>query len=139
MSSAPAGPNQYIVAVFGGADGEPEGVTNVRVGDRFVYTGNRPDFVLLADPTLEDGEWKDDEVECPPDTVLKLMKSYPVYTSKRTSGRRGAHTILANPYMNYEFEGVDITFKCTVPPHNLRRMINSEQLRKIPARLQRVW
>ena len=118
MSSAPTEPNPYKVAAVGGADGEPEGVANVHVGDRFVYTGNRPDFVLLAD---------DDEVECPPDTVLELVKSYPVYVRERANPR-GARTPLAKPHMNYELSGVHTTFKCTVHARNLRRMINSEQL-----------
>ena len=128
MSSAPTDfegnppePNPYKVAAVGGADGEPEGVTDVHVGDRFVYTGNRPDFVLLADD--------DDEVECPPGTELELVNSYAVYFRERANPR-GARLPLAKPYMNYELSGVHTTFKCTVHARILRRIINSEQLWK---------
>lgn len=129
MSSAPTDfegnppePNPYKVAAVGGADGEPEGVTDVHVGDRFVYTGNRPDFVLLADD--------DDEVECPRGTELELVNSYPVYVRERAS-LRGARMPLAKPHMNYELSGVHATFKCTVHARNLRRMINSKQLSQV--------
>lgn len=73
---------------------------------------------------LADG---DDEVECPPGTELKLVKSYAVYV-RGEGNRRGALIPLKNPHMNYELSGVHTTFKCTVHARNLRRMINSQQL-----------
>ena len=100
-----------------------------------MYTGNRRDFVLLADPVFKNGEWQDDEVKCPPNTVLELVNSEAVYVRERANPR-GAHTPLAKPHMNYELSGVHTTFKCTVHARILRSIINSKQLCKIPTEAQ---
>ena len=130
-----AASNQYTVRLFD----TPAGVTNVHVGDRFVYTGRRHDENLEQDFVLTSD---DDERECPAHTTLKLTNSYAIEFAPRPRGTRGANIRLRQPRMQYEFEAVDHgnddpaakKFKCTVSVYDLKHMINTDQLRKIPRR-----
>ena len=131
-----AASNRYIVRVFD----EPAGVTNVHVGECFVYTGRRHDDDLERDFVLTSD---DDERECPAYTTLTLTNSYPIEFAPRPRGTRGAMIRLRRPHMQYEFEAEvneddDPTkkkFKCTVSAYDLKHMINTDQLRKIPESL----
>ena len=95
-----AASNRYTVRVFD----QPAGVTNVHVGERFVYTGRRHDDDLERDFVLTSD---DDERECPAYTTLKLTNSYPIEFAPRPPGTRGANIRLRQPRMQYEFEAVD--------------------------------
>ena len=129
-----AASNRYTVRVFD----QPAGVTNVHVGERFVYTGRRHDDDLERDFVLTSD---DDERECPPHTTLKLTNSYPIEFAPRPRGTRGAMIRLRRPHMQYEFEVIEDddptkkNFKCTVSAYDLKHMINTDQLRKIPESL----
>ena len=134
-----AASNQYTVVR---AFDTPAGVTNVHVGDRFVYTGRRHDDEIEGWMMLQSD---DDERECPAHTTLKLTRSYSIEFVSRPRGTRGAMIRLRRPQMNYEFEAVDNEnddpaakkFKCTVSVYDLKHMINTDQLRKIPKSLHR--
>ena len=53
--------NQYKVTRFG----QPAGVTNVTVGDYFVYTGHGDDFTLCSEPCYDQNqEWQEEGVAC---------------------------------------------------------------------------
>ena len=120
-----AASNKYTVRVFD----TPAGLTNVHVGDRFVYTGRRHDDEIEGWMMLQSD---DDARECPANTTLKLTNSYPIEFAPRPRGTRGAMIRLRRPQMNYEFEAVDNenddpaakNFKCTVSVYDLRDMIN---------------
>ena len=132
-------PNRYMVRVVG-PPAAPACVTNVHVGDRFVYTGRIYDENLERDFVLNSD---DDQRECTEFTTLKLIASYVMEFAPRPRGVRGANKRLRHPQMQYKFERVndeDIMheettkniFKCTVSVYDLKHMINNGQLCKIP-------
>ena len=113
--------NQYKVTRFG----QPQGVTNVTVGDYFVYTGHRDDFTLCSEPCYDQNQvWQEEGVACVPGTILKVAESYPT----RRFG------------MNYVLRGVYTPFERHVGNLMLTNMINADQfgksqLRKVPQTL----
>ena len=129
--------NKYTVSLFD----TPVGVTNVHVGDRFVYTGRRHDenlerdFVLMLTCDFV-------KRECPPHTILKLTNSYRIAFAPVPFGTKGHGRQLKKPQMQYEFEDEfeakmrdGRKFKCIVSVYDLKHMINTDQLRKIPESL----
>jgi hypothetical protein len=124
----------------------PVGVTNVNVGDYFVYTG------LLYDPNTE--HWyelkfdNDPERACPTNTILKLTEIIPQAYLSPPKGVRAARQKLQVPRMLYRFEAkihvpgrVGVynerveKFTCTVNAYDVRELIDLKVLKKVDARL----
>ena len=90
--------NQYKVTRFG----QPQGVTNVTVGDYFVYTGHRDDFTLCSEPCYDQNqEWQEEGVACVPGTILKVAESYSRSYSFSTR-RFGMNYVLIGVYTPFE-------------------------------------
>ena len=112
--------NRYLVQLHG----RPRAVTNVRIGDKFVYVGPVDGHVLYSG----------DEEPCPPGTILTVTN---MVENPPPEGASGASRL------SYQLCSSDRSFERWMYAKVLARMINrcdssgTTQLRKVPEASQR--
>ena len=116
-------PNAYLVQVHGW----PKGVTNVRIGDKFVYVGPVGEHVLYSS----------DEVPCQPGTILTVTEMDEVGPPEGASGAsRLAYQLCREG--RYNEDGVwEERFERWMYAKALARMINRWQLQQVKRVLHR--
>ena len=102
-------PNQYLVQLHGW----PRAVTNVSIGDTFVYVGPVDEHVLYSS----------DEVPCQPGTILTVTNTVEVPPAGGASGASK---------LSYQLCSSDRSFERWMYAKALAHMINRCQLRKVP-------
>ena len=102
-------PNRYLVQLHGW----PRAVTNVNIGDKFVYVGPVDAHVLYSS----------DEVPCQPGKILTVTDTVRV---KPQAGASGASRL------SYQLCSSDRSFERWMYAKVLAHMINRCQLRKVP-------
>jgi len=109
-------PNPYLVELHGW----PRAVTNVRIGNKFVYVGPVDGHVLYSS----------DEEPCPPGTILTVTNTRRVWPRAGASGAsRLCYQLSAGTY-DHELECR--SFERWMYADALAHMINRRQLRKVP-------
>ena len=144
-------PERYIVRVRGSP---VVSVTNVHVGDYFVYNGSTYDKNLERDFEVC---YNVDDRKCTENTILKLITMHEMEFAPRPAGARCANIRLKHPRMQYVFEAqvneeaqvnkeetmheeateeseaqIKKAALCTVDVYDLKYMINNYKLCKMP-------